>query len=124
MENNRRQEKHGDDYQPHATPGGSARAATGELWVSFNARVLDYLKSALPRDLSDAGASPGVVAAPEQSAAAPRKALGWVPVAPIDVTPANSQSGICIGLIPLAPRAEFVFGQFAGIDPAVSASDL
>ena len=55
----------------------SSRPMTGELWVSFNARVLDYLKSVSLRDLMTQAQAQGVVAAPEQSAAAPRKALGW-----------------------------------------------
>ena len=95
-----------DDYQPLTPPQvAQLKAMTGELWVSFNARVLDYLKSVSLRDLMTQAQAQGVVAAPEQSAAAPRKALGVVPVKrPLMSRLQIPNSVFALGSMPLAPR--------------------
>ena len=95
-----------DDYQPLTPPQvAQLKAMTGELWVSFNARVLDYLKSVSLRDLMTQAQAQGVVAAPEQSAAAPRKAMGVVPVKrPLMSRLQIPNSVFALGSMPLAPR--------------------
>ena len=95
-----------DDYQPLTPPQvAQLKAMTGELWVSFNARVLDYLRSVSLRDLMTQAQAQDVVAAPEQSAAAPRKALGVVPVKrPLMSRLQIPNSVFALGSMPLAPR--------------------
>lgn len=78
---------------------------TGELWVSFNARVLEYLQSVSLKDLMEQAQAQGVVTAPEPEAKTLRKTSGIAPVArPLMARLQIPNSVFALGSLPLAPR--------------------
>ncbi len=95
-----------DDYQPLTAPQvAQLKAMTGELWVSFNARVLDYLQSVSLKDLMEQAQAQGVVTAPEPEAKTSRKNSGIGPVArPLMARLQIPNSVFALGSLPLAPR--------------------
>ncbi|AYM95114.1 Rrf2 family transcriptional regulator [Acidovorax sp. 1608163] len=95
-----------DDYQPLTAPQvAQLKAMTGELWVSFNARVLEYLQSVSLKDLMEQAQAQGVVTAPEPEAKTLRKTSGIAPVArPLMARLQIPNSVFALGALPLAPR--------------------
>ncbi len=95
-----------DDYQPLTAPQvAQLKAMTGELWVSFNARVLEYLQSVSLKDLMEQAQAQGVVTAPEPEAKTARRASGIAPVArPLMARLQIPNSVFALGSLPLAPR--------------------
>lgn len=95
-----------DDYQPLTAPQvAQLKAMTGELWVSFNARVLEYLQSVSLKDLMEQAQAQGVVTAPEPEAKTLRKTSGIAPVArPLMARLQIPNSVFALGSLPLAPR--------------------
>jgi Rrf2 family iron-sulfur cluster assembly transcriptional regulator len=95
-----------DDYQPLTAPQvAQLKAMTGELWVSFNARVLEYLQSVSLKDLMEQAQAQGVVTAPEPEARSVRKSTGIAPVKrPLMARLHIPNSVFALGAMPLAPR--------------------
>lgn len=96
-----------DDYQPLTPPQvAQLKAMTGELWVSFNARVMEYLQSVSLKELVAQAQAQGVVVAPERQSVSPRKAVGINKPAPRPLM-ARLQipnSVFALGAMPLATR--------------------
>ncbi|MCZ8094920.1 MAG: Rrf2 family transcriptional regulator [Acidovorax sp.] len=95
-----------DDYQPLTAPQvAQLKAMTGELWVSFNARVLEYLQSVSLKDLMEQAQAQGVVTAPEPEAKTSRKNSGIGPVArPLMARLQIPNSVFALGALPLVSR--------------------
>ena len=95
-----------DDYQPLTPPQvAQLKAMTGELWVSFNARVLEYLQSVSLKDLMEQAQAQGVVTAPEPEAKTSRKNSGIGPVArPLMARLQIPNSVFALGALPLVSR--------------------
>jgi Rrf2 family transcriptional regulator, iron-sulfur cluster assembly transcription factor len=97
-----------DDYQPLTPPQvAQLKAMTGELWVSFNARVLEYLQSVSLKELVLQAQAQGMVSAPEPAPAnAPRKSsVGIAPVPrPLMARLQIPNSVFALGAMPLAQR--------------------
>ncbi len=95
-----------DDYQPLTAPQvAQLKAMTGELWVSFNARVLEYLQSVSLKDLMEQAQAQGVLTAPEPESKTLRKTSGIAPVArPLMARLQIPNSVFALGALPLAPR--------------------
>lgn len=90
------------DEMPHLAPGQAeqVKSMTGELWTSFNARVMEYLQSVTLQDLVAQQRARGVVAEPAP-APAPRPKLGAKP------RPLMARMGV--------PNSVFALGAFPAL---------
>ena len=93
-----------DDLQNlGAGQAAQVKSMTGDLWSTFNARVMDYLQSVTLQDLVAEQIEKGVVAEVAAPAAAPRPKLSAKP-RPLMARVGVPNSVFALGTIPLLQR--------------------
>lgn len=93
-----------DDLQNlGAGQAAQVKSMTGDLWSTFNARVMDYLQSVTLQDLVAEQVAKGVVAEETTPAAAPRAKLSAKP-RPLMARVGVPNSVFALGTIPLLQR--------------------
>ena len=92
------------EESPHLAPGQAAcvKSMTGELWTSFNARVMEYLQSVTLQDLVAQQHAKGVVV--EEPAPAPARPKLSPKPRPLMARVGVPNSVFALGAIPLLQR--------------------